>query len=140
MTVQTDMLGTVRYRFRDERTKLSYCSVYRDFSSGPVTWTGPLESLRAALSGLSLASLYAADVRFTTPFDWSVPGGSTPVTRGIVVYYANASGDSGELLWLPTVAPDADLSVIDSLMIAHYVDRDGDPLAERIGVREYVSE
>jgi len=134
------MLGTIRYRFRDERDKTSYCTAYRIFSSGPIVWTGPLESLRAALAGVSVASLYAADVRFTVQFPWVPPIGPRPVTRGIVVYYENASGDSGELLWLPAVAPDADLTDIDALMIAHFVDRDGDPLLARVGVREYVSE
>jgi len=134
------MLGVVRYRFRDERDKTSYCTAYRIFSSGPVVWTGPLEGLRAALAGVSAASLYAADVRFTVQFPWAPPPGPRPVTRGVVVYYENASGDSGELLWLPAVAPDADLTAIDALMIAHFVDRDGDPLLARVGVREYVSE
>jgi len=134
------MLGVVRYRFRDERDKASYCTAYRDFSSGPVIWTGPLESLRGALAGVSAASLYAADVRFTVQFPWTLPTGPRPVTRGIVVYYENASGDSGELLWLPTVAPDADLTALDALMIAYCTDRDGDPLLARVGVREYVSE
>jgi hypothetical protein len=134
------MLGTVRYRFRDERDKASYCTAYRDFSGGPVIWTGPLESLRGALAGVSAASLYAADVRFTVQFPWTLPTGPRPVTRGIVVYYENASGDSGELLWLPTVAPDADLTALDALMIAYCTDRDGDPLLARVGVREYVSE
>jgi hypothetical protein len=134
------MLGTIRYRFRDERDKTSYCTAYRIFSSGPIVWTGPLESLRAALAGVSVASLYAADVRFTVQFPWVPPIGPRPVTRGIVVYYENASGDSGELLWLPAVAPDADLTDIDALMIARFVDRDGNPLLARVGVREYVSE
>jgi hypothetical protein len=134
------MLGTIRYRFRDERDKISYCTAYRIFSSGPIVWTGPLESLRGALASVSSASLYAADVRFTVQFPWVPPIGPRPVTRGIVVYYENASGDSGELLWLPAVAPDADLTDIDALMIAHFVDRDGDPLLARVGVREYVSE
>jgi hypothetical protein len=134
------MLGTIRYRFRDERDKASYCTTYRIFSGGPVVWAGPLESLRAALAGVSAASLYAADVRFTVQFPWAPPRGPRPVTRGIVVYYENASGDSGELLWLPTVAPDADLTALDALMIAYCTDRDGDPLLRRVGVREYVSE
>jgi hypothetical protein len=134
------MLGTIRYRFRDERGKASYCTAYRIFSSGPVSWIGPLESLRGALAGVSAASLYAADVRFTVQFPWTLPPGPRPVTRGVVVYYDNASGDSGELLWLPTVAPGADLTALDALMIAHFVDRDGDPLLRRVGVREYVSE
>jgi len=140
MTVQTDMMGTVRYRFRDERNKASYCSAYRVFSSGSVVWAGPLESLRAALAAVSTASLYAADVRFTATLPWTPPPGPTPVTRGIVVYYDNASGDSGELLWLPGVSLTADLTTIDSLMIQYFTDRDGDPLLARVGVREYVSE